>query len=76
MDNEMQIPDGVWDDIAKAADLADDLARQGRTVRFRRGSRPCDMAVELVGSGGASVSPLRPGDVADVELFAALVSRG
>ncbi len=76
MNDYTDIPDGVWDDIARAADLADDLARQGRTVRFRRGARPCGVEVELVGCGGGSVRALRAGDVTDVNLFAALISRG
>jgi hypothetical protein len=76
MDDDRQIPDVVWDDISKAADLADLLARQGRTVRFHRGAGPCGLEVELVGGGGTSVSALRAGEVADVERFAALVSRG
>lgn len=74
MEDPRQIPDSVWDDIATAADLADDLARQGRTVRFQRDARSCAVEVELIGSGGLSVRPLRPGDVVDVALFAALVS--
>ena len=71
-----EIPETVWDDIAAASDLADALARQGRAVRFRRGSRSCDLEVELVGGGASSVRPLRPGDVIDVELLEALADDG
>ncbi len=76
MDDDQQIPEMVWDDMARAADLADDLARQGRAVRFGRGARSYGVDVELVAGDGASVLALRAGDIADVKTFAALVSLG
>jgi len=47
MDDDQQIPEMVWDDMARAADLADDLARQGRAVRFGRGHRSCGVCAPV-----------------------------
>lgn len=75
MRDTTEIPEAVWDDMAKAWDLAGELAATGRAVRFRR--TPANGVVADVRGGGIdagfALRDVALADVVDPERLWALV---
>jgi hypothetical protein len=53
-----RIPDEVWDDIARAAQLADDLAARGQQVRFDTHRLTDRVVASLCDSDGRRLRPV------------------
>ena len=64
------IPAEVWDQVAAAARLADQLHSQGRRVRFDVHELDGSVVADLVDEAGGLLRPLLLGEVIDVDRLA------
>jgi hypothetical protein len=62
-----RIPDEVWDDITRAAQLADDLSSQGQSVRFDTHRLTNRVVASLVDSDGRMLRPVDLGEIFGTE---------
>ena len=62
-----RIPDEVWDDITRAAQLADDLSARGQSVRFDTHRLTNRVVASLVDGDGRVLRPVRLGEVLGTE---------
>jgi hypothetical protein len=58
-----RIPDEVWDDITRAAQLADDLSSRGQSVRFDTHRLTNRVVASLVDNDGAVLRPVALGEI-------------
>lgn len=58
-----QIPDEVWDDIARAGQLADDLSARGQRVRFDTHRLTNRIVASLVDNDGRVLRPVALGEI-------------
>jgi hypothetical protein len=58
-----RIPDEVWDDITRAAQLADDLSAHGRSVRFDTHRLTNRVVASLVDNDGRTLRPVDLGEI-------------
>ncbi|MCW2985996.1 MAG: hypothetical protein JWR63_3566 [Conexibacter sp.] len=58
-----RIPDEVWDDITRAAQLADDLSSLGQSVRFDTHRLTNRVVASLVDSDGRTLRPVDLGEI-------------
>jgi hypothetical protein len=58
-----RIPDEVWDDIARAGQLADDLSARGQSVRFDTHRLTNRVVANLVDSDGRVLRPVALGEL-------------
>ena len=73
MDDPVQIPETVWDEMSRARDLADDLATRARTVRFRRTPHRRVVA-DVRDAGGLALHDVPLEDVVDPARLADLLA--
>ncbi len=58
-----RIPDEVWDDITRAAQLADDLSARGQSVRFDTHRLTQRVVATLVDDHGRVLRPVALGEI-------------
>jgi hypothetical protein len=58
-----RIPDEVWDDITRAAQLADDLSAHGHSVRFDTHRLTNRVVASLVDNDGRMLRPVDLGEI-------------
>lgn len=58
-----RIPDEVWDDITRAAQLADDLSAHGHSVRFDTHRLTNRVVASLVDTEGRMLRPVELGEI-------------
>jgi hypothetical protein len=58
-----RIPDEVWDDITRAAQLADDLSAHGHSVRFDTHRLTNRVVASLVDNDGRTLRPVDLGEI-------------
>jgi hypothetical protein len=58
-----RIPDEVWDDITRAAQLADDLSAHGQSVRFDTHRLTNRVVASLVDTDGRMLRPVELGEI-------------
>jgi hypothetical protein len=58
-----RIPDEVWDDITRAAQLADDLSLRGHSVRFDTHRLTNRVVASLVDNDGRMLRPVDLGEI-------------
>lgn len=58
-----RIPDEVWDDITRAAQLADDLSARGQSVRFDTHRLTNRVVASLVDDDGRVLRPVALGEI-------------
>lgn len=58
-----RIPDAVWDDISRAAQLADDLTSRGQSVRFDTHRLTNRVVASLVDDQGRVLRPVALGEL-------------
>ena len=58
-----RIPDEVWDDITRAAQLADDLSARGQSVRFDTHRLTNRVVASLVDGEGRVLRPVALGEI-------------
>lgn len=58
-----RIPDEVWDDITRAAQLADDLSARGQSVRFDTHRLTNRVVASLVDDDGRVLRPVALGEL-------------
>jgi hypothetical protein len=62
-----RIPDEVWDDISRAAQLADDLSERGQSVRFDTHRLTNRVVASLVDGEGRMLRPVALGEILGTE---------
>jgi hypothetical protein len=62
-----RIPDEVWDDITRAAQLADDLSERGQSVRFDTHRLTNRVVASLVDGDGRVLRPVDLGEIFGTE---------
>jgi hypothetical protein len=62
-----RIPDEVWDDITRAAQLADDLSARGQSVRFDTHRLTNRVVASLVDDDGRVLRPVGLGEILGTE---------
>lgn len=62
-----RIPDEVWDDITRAAQLADDLSARGQSVRFDTHRLTNRVVASLVDDHGRLLRPVSLGEILGTE---------
>lgn len=62
-----RIPDEVWDDITRAAQLADDLSDRGQSVRFDTHRLTNRVVASLVDDDGQVLRPVALGEILGTE---------
>jgi hypothetical protein len=62
-----RIPDEVWDDITRAAQLADDLSDRGQSVRFDTHRLTSRVVASLVDDDGRVLRPVALGELLGTE---------
>jgi hypothetical protein len=62
-----RIPDEVWDDITRAAQLADDLSAHGQSVRFDTHRLTNRVVASLVDDDGRVLRPVSLGELLGTE---------
>jgi hypothetical protein len=62
-----RIPDEVWEDITRAAQLADDLSARGQSVRFDTHRLTNRVVASLVDGDGRVLRPVELGEVLGTE---------
>jgi hypothetical protein len=62
-----RIPDEVWDDITRAAQLADDLSARGQSVRFDTHRLTNRVVASLVDTDGRLLRPVALGEIFGTE---------
>jgi len=62
-----RIPDEVWDDITRAAQLADDLSDRGQSVRFDTHRLTNRVVASLVDDDGRVLRPVSLGELLGTE---------
>jgi hypothetical protein len=62
-----RIPEEVWEDITRAGELADDLARHGHQVRFDTHRLTNRVVASLCDSDGRALRPVSMGEIFGTE---------
>jgi hypothetical protein len=58
-----EVPMGVWDEVDRAAAIADDLESAGRSIRFTEPDEGGRVRAELIDASGKALRPISLGEI-------------